>query len=245
MQLDFAWERLAPVTSADDPDKSIIPTRFTILGLHGHPVKVDTLAIDLVQSPRSTAIARVANIPFADTPGASTCDTGAKWSLCRLRAIITARLQAIMEAAKEHAQAAHGWVKGGKGCGRGKAGAHGGHRGHGHQMGKNGHHGHHYRAHRLGRMLYQTLRFFIIPALLGVIGGLMASAIGMLVGQLISYLWIRFHRGGHRGDVVRDIRVIEIVVDEDEKDALMLDVDDLPPPPEYRDVEAGVEPGKH
>ncbi|KIX09261.1 uncharacterized protein Z518_00340 [Rhinocladiella mackenziei CBS 650.93] len=241
VRLDFAWERLLPVTSADERDTYILPIRFTILGLQGHPVKVDTIAIDLLQTPEQTSIVKISSIPFEDTPGAETCDTSSKWSLCRLRAIIAARLQAIMEAAKARARAAQGWMKKGKGCGGRKFGAHGMHHGHGH-----GHHmgGHHHRAHRLGRMVHQTLRFFVIPALLGVIGGLMASAVGMLVGQLISYLWIRFHRNGPRG--TRNIRVVELVVDEEEKDGLIVDDRDLPAPPQYEDVEAtAVEEEKH
>jgi hypothetical protein len=85
--------------------------------------------------------------------------------------------------------------------------------------------------HRFGHILRQTLRFFIIPALLGVIGGLMASAVGMLVGQSLVYLWFRFHRRGQRGNV----RIAEIAVAEDEKDALV-DAQELPP--QYEDVEA-------
>jgi len=92
------------------------------------------------------------------------------------------------------------------------------------------HHGHH--AHRFGRLLHQTLRFFVIPALLGVIGGLLASAIGMLAGQFIAFLWIRYHRGGRRGTV----REVEIVIEEDEKAALIIDGDIAPP--EYQDLES-------
>ncbi|OAL37901.1 hypothetical protein AYO20_02734 [Fonsecaea nubica] len=250
IQLDFAWERLTPIVSADEPDKSILPVRFTILGLQGIPVKVDTIAIDLLQTPDQTSIARITTIPFEDTPGATTCDTTSKWSLCRLRAIIAARLQAIMEAATARASAAtKGWHGRGKGC-HGRKSSNGlgpmGGEGHPHGHHKGGHgrqHGHH-RFHRFGHMLHQTLRFFVIPALLGVIGGLMASAIGMLVGQMISYLWIRFHRNGQRGQASREICVVEIVVDEEEKEALIenSEVDgELPPPPDYRDVEAGSE----
>ncbi|KIW92814.1 uncharacterized protein Z519_06663 [Cladophialophora bantiana CBS 173.52] len=262
VQLDFAWESLTPVTAVEEPDKSILPIRFTILGLQGYPVKVDTIAIDLLRTPDQTSIARITTIPFEDTPGATTCDTTSKWSLCRLRAIIAARLQAIMEAATARASAAtKGWVNSGsKGChGRkgpksfGPMGGEGHHHGHhkgGHHKGDHHHgnnhhhhhHQHHHRFHRFGHMLHQTLRFFVIPALLGVIGGLMASAIGMLVGQMISYLWIRFHRHSQRGTASRDIRVVEIVIDEEEKDALMAGEQiqsELPPPPDYRDVEAG------
>ncbi|EHY55275.1 hypothetical protein HRR83_009077 [Exophiala dermatitidis] len=232
--LDFAYERLPAITSDDESDKIIIhPTRLTILGLQGIPVKVDELAIDLLQTDKGTSIARIANIPFQETPGATTCDnTSSKWSLCRLRAIIAARLQSLKEAAKAGAHATKGWVHGGKGCKGRKMGAQGmHHHGHGHHNTMGGHHD----MHRFGHALHQTLRFFVIPALLGVIGGLTASAIGMLLGQLISYLWIKFHRNGRRGHA-SDVQVVEIVVDEDEKDALLID-GELPPPPQYEDVE--------
>merc|ERR1711939_727039 len=96
VQMDFAFETLQPINSVQDPAVTVLPTRFTVLGLQGHPVKVDTIAIDLLQTPDQTAIARFVQIPFEQTPGATTCDPSAKWSLCRLRAIIAARLQNIM-----------------------------------------------------------------------------------------------------------------------------------------------------
>ena len=268
--LDFAWERLPPIISADEPDKSILPIRITVLGLQGDAVKVDTIAIDLLQTNEQTSIARILTIPFEDTPGAQTCDTTSKWSLCRLRAIIAAHLQEIMQVAKARASAAtKGWGREqqdaprGKDCGRGRGkephmfggrplhgcgGPQGGpsrvffpHGGPPHR----GSHGHH-RCHHFGHMLHQMLRFFVIPALLGVIGGLMASAVGMLVGHCISYLWIRFRRGRVRGHATgRDIRLVELVVDEDEKDALIVNENGIDTPPGYKDVEAGVVEGKH
>ncbi len=260
---------------------------FTVLGLQGVPVKVDTIVVDLLHTPEETIIARTLTIPFEETPGAQTCDTSSKWSLCRFRAIVVARLQAIMEAARARASSAtKGWGSQTedegeqpkrKGCGRKGPGRFGGlspfngphggqrhgppsafpgrhggppngfhgpphHGPHGpHGSHHHSHHGHH-QFHRFGHMMHQTLRFFVIPALLGVIGGLVASAVGMIVGHCISYLWIRLHRGGVRGNATgRDIRVVEIVVEEDEKDALMVDEQSIQSPPEYRDVEAGLE----
>ena len=289
IQLDFAWERLPPIISAEAPDQSILPLRFTVLGLRGQPVKVDTIAIDLLETPEQSSIARILTIPFEDTPGAITCDTASKWSLCRLRAIIAARLQKIMEAAKARASAAtKSWGSEkadkpkGKGCGRGKGphrfggrphrfgppggphrgppngfpGGHGGppHRGphgphesdHPHHHGAHGHHHGPHNFHHFGHMLHQTLRFFVVPALLGVIGGLMASAIGMLVGQTIGYLWLRFHRGGVRGQATgRDLRVVEIVVHEEEKDAFLANEEIIHELPVYKDVEAGVSDEEH
>lgn len=59
----------------------------------------------------------------------------------------------------------------------------------------------------------------------------MASALGMLVGQLIVYTWMRFGRGGRRGPVP-NIRVVEVAVREDEKDAL------VEAPPAYENAPA-------
>lgn len=120
----------------------------------------------------------------------------------------------------------------GNGHFRGKFGGHHGHHGEeGHHRGHFGHrqHGHHSRFHRVGRMIHQALRFVVIPALLGIIGGLMASAIGMLVGQFIVYLWLRFRRNHYR----QTSHIVEVIVHDDEKDALMQE--DLPP--QYEDVE--------
>lgn len=43
-------------------------------------------------------------------------------------------------------------------------------------------------------------------------------------------MWARFHRGGQRGN----IRIVEVAVEDDEKDALI--IEELPP--QYSDVEA-------
>jgi hypothetical protein len=65
-----------------------------------------------------------------------------------------------------------------------------------------------------------------------------ASAVGMLVGQFIVFMWTRFHHGGQRGN----IRYVEVATEEisndDEKDALIIEKDELPP--QYSDVEAAV-----
>ena len=225
LPLGFALEVLPPVVSASE-DARIVTLWLTILDLDGRPVNVDTIVVDTLWSPSGErSIAKITIKPFAQTPGAAECSD----SLCRLRAIISARVRAILEAAKGRAQAAGAWVKGGcRGKNRGgkQRGQH-----HEHDAGEHskGAHAHHHKMHRFGRLLHRTLRFFVIPALLGVIGGLMASAIGMLVGQGIVYLWFRFHRRGQRGN----IRVVESAIVEEEKDAL---VEDGELPPRYDDV---------
>ena len=222
LRLGYAIEVLPAVPFEHEKGK-IIALQLTILDLDGTPVHVDTVKIDLLMNVDGLSVAKISNIPFAQSPGAMECTT----SLCRFRAIVIARVRSMLEAAKARAHAAGTWVKGG--C-RGKK--NGGSQ-HGQVAGGHPHHNHHkhHMMHRFGHILHQTLRFFIIPALLGVIGGLMASAVGMLVGQSLVYLWFRFHRRGQRGNV----RIVEVAVTEDEKDALV-DAEEFPP--QYEDVEA-------
>ena len=39
----------------------------------------------------------------------------------------------------------------------------------------------------------------LIPVMAGVTMGMTVSLIGMLVGRLIAFVWIKFRRGGQRG----------------------------------------------
>lgn len=249
--IGWALEVPPPVTNTAEPGKELYTLQFTVLDIKGVPVEVDTIRIDLLKQATATStptisIVQLSPVSLSSTPGAESCQHSPQWSLCRLRAIIAARLRTMLESVKTHAGAAKTWAKGCKGK-KGQSGEHrgpfrghrgpfGGHGQHGSGEGRphRGHHGQHHQGHRVGHMLHQTLRFFVVPALLGVIGGLLASAVGMLVGQLIVFIWTRFHRGGRRGD----IRIIEVAVEEDEKDALVLETGDLPP--RYTDVEAVV-----
>lgn len=103
-------------------------------------------------------------------------------------------------------------------------------------------------------MIRQTLRFFVVPALLGIIGGLTASAMGMLVGQAIVYLWFRTYRNGERGPLRIYEREIAIIEEEQskllEKDGALPMYEDAPAYEQTltRDVEvdaAGQENEKH
>lgn len=78
----------------------------------------------------------------------------------------------------------------------------------------------------------------------------MASAVGMMVGQAIAFLWVRYYRGGRRGRATGTRRHGDVILvvgdDEDEgseKDALMgMDMDmEVEEPPEYKDIEAEAE----
>ena len=220
LHLDYAFEVLPLHRS--HKDGGIITVQFTILSMDGTPVSVDSVKLDINEALGQFCIGKITTVPFEDSPGA-----GCKTTVCRLRAIVSARVKQMLAAAKARAHAAGGWVRGGcrgKKIGGMRENPQKGTRPHAHH-----HHGHR-RFHRLRKILRQTFRFFVIPALLGVVGGLMASAIGMLVGQAIVYTWFHFHRRGQRGN----IRVVEIAVQDDEKNALIDDEQ----PPQYEDVEA-------
>lgn len=69
----------------------------------------------------------------------------------------------------------------------------------------------------------------------------MASALGMLVGQILVYLWTNIYRRRQR--VMASARVGEVAIREDEKVGLMDEVvEDAPPV--YRDVEMVVDEEK-
>ncbi|KAF3395996.1 hypothetical protein F1880_006747 [Penicillium rolfsii] len=58
-----------------------------------------------------------------------------------------------------------------------------------------GHEGHHHHSPLHGafaRTFSRVLRFIVVPAILGVLAGLTASAVGMLVGQAVIFLWQRY-----------------------------------------------------
>ena len=227
IRLGFALEYL-PFSATADKEGTVVPIHFSIVDLDGVPIKVPTVAIDLIKLPtRELLIAKVDTIPVEETEG-QDCTT----AVCRAKAIILGSLRDMIEGAKARAHKA-GKMMGmkGKGCGRMR-----GHRKPGHRVGpdthgdKTAHHGHHvqgqhrnhhgHRHHsRIHRFIHQLTHLFIIPALLGIVGGLTASAIGMIVGQGIAFLWFRFVRGGHRG-TASSARLTETGV-EDEKEALV------------------------
>lgn len=104
------------------------------------------------------------------------------------------------------------------------------HRGHGPRP-----HGHH---HHRGSFLHQVamsakhLFFgFIVPIMIGVAAGMTASLLGMFVGTLIAWTWIKLVRGGRRGyeaveQVEADNDDAEVVYQEEKKTLVPADAQD-------------------
>lgn len=237
--IQIAMEVMPLISSPHRDGVTLLPVDFTVLGVDGIAVKVNTISLKLVQPPNGDlVIVHAEQIPFADSPGAEECEGAARWSICRIQAMITSRVKSLMYATRKKSHKIQTWLTGQKKtCGMGRPphgfwkhprpDEHGDHP-HRHRWGSHhGHHWHHrhHRYHRLGHILHQTFRFFVVPALLGIVGGLAASAIGMLLGQLIVFIWLRVYRRNQRGP----LRVErEAVVSGDEKDGLLDDVEVLP-----------------
>ncbi|KAJ6034794.1 uncharacterized protein N7446_009548 [Penicillium canescens] len=71
----------------------------------------------------------------------------------------------------------------------------GGPHGHGHGFGSDAGRPHHHHSPHHGafaRTFSRVVHFIVVPAVLGVLAGLTASAVGMLVGQAVVFLWQRY-----------------------------------------------------
>lgn len=94
-------------------------------------------------------------------------------------------------------------------------------------------HGHHQAfAHTCSRVL----RSIVVPAILSVLAGLTASAIGVLVGQVVVFLWRRY-----RGTNSEDHKASWGQGEAREKEGLMESAGDVDVLPEYTEVEAFTE----
>lgn len=223
-----------------DEGAEIVPLHFTIVDIDGKPAQVDTMKVSaLKQAGGDIMIAKIQKICFTkNTPGAD-CET----SICRLRALTAARFRQFLEAARTGATNLTSKL-GLDFCHRRKGSnvananplptdrkgpfMHGSHKHHNHAHA-------HYHGHRLAHFLHQALRLFIVPALLGIVGGLTACLVGTIIGQFLGFLWIRFVRGGRRKPIT--ITVVDMG-DANEKVALMSD-EELPP--RYEDEEEQIE----
>lgn len=221
MPVGYALE-VMPVPIADDtPGADLLDIRFTVLDLEAKPVPVDTVAITIVQDPAgelyilNTEIEKTA--PPADDLSWKKCAGKAK---C-LQDLLLTRISGLLSGAKERvmSMAKPAGRKGCHGKQKGHSGPVGGHHGphkhhdefdldgffplseldapKGHSPHHHGHHGHHGHppspppgafAHTFSRVF----RFVVIPAILGVLAGLAASAVGMIVGQAVIFLWRRY-----------------------------------------------------
>lgn len=65
--------------------------------------------------------------------------------------------------------------------------------------GQHGHHGHHRHHHHSFHAIVRGFLMILVPIFLGITMGMAVSIVGMIIGRLIAFVWIRFVRGGQRG----------------------------------------------
>lgn len=95
--------------------------------------------------------------------------------------------------------------------------------------GRHGHHGHRHR-HALGHAFFMGIVAILIPVMAGIFVGLTVSMVGLLVGKLISWFWVKFVRGGKRG-------YASVALDEETAEAQVgkSDIEHAEAPPVYED----------
>lgn len=220
--LGYALEVMPLDASEDEPAVELLAVRFTVLDLDGYPVPLNTVVINLIYDGKG-------NFYIAKTDIEETAPNPVSWRQCHgrptcLRRLLLDRMRGLFASAKSRILGMASKMRGSKGChkpSRPGAWTHGqtGHASHPHnQM-------HHmYRA-GWERTVSQIVHFVLIPAVLGILAGLTASAIGMLVGQIIVALWLRYRRStGQRSNASLEQG------SEFEKQGLMAEpADELPP----------------
>lgn len=221
--LGYALEMMPLPTPADESDMEMLEVRFTVLDLDSHPVPLDTVAITLIHDPEGsiymakTEVEETApnRISWKQCCGKPSC----------LRKLLFERMRDLFAAAKARMLGMGSRLAGPKGC-HGEhpfprplhRGPH--HHGSGpgpfarpdgegspfwgegpppapdHHLPPPPPHMHHFHHGGLQRTVSRIVRFIVIPAVLGVLAGLAASALGMLVGQVVVFFWLRYRRSG-------------------------------------------------
>ncbi|KAF7596782.1 hypothetical protein BBP40_012381 [Aspergillus hancockii] len=235
--LGYAVEML-PLPSPPHESVDLVAVRFTVLDLDSHPVPLNTVAINLLHDPEG-------NLYIVKTDIEDNTPNRVSWRRCRgkpkcLRRLLFNRIRTLFAAAKARVLGIMGPKPH---CGRPRPHSH--HDGfgpggmpfepeaegrpehpHHHHMHHGGHHG------SFERTASRVVRFIVIPAALGVLAGLAASAVGMLVGQLVVFMWQRYRRSDREETLEQGTT--------SEKQGLMSEAaDELPPA--YTDEEASAE----
>ncbi|GAP87212.1 hypothetical protein SAMD00023353_2300500 [Rosellinia necatrix] len=230
--LGFAMES-SLVATDDDEDLQLISVEIQIIEVGNVFIQqIPNVQVKLVKTPSGKlAIAAIDTIgfqppPMDDTKKQKECST----TICKWKALFFEKLAQIFS----------------KGCGsQGPPPPHPHHDGehhHGHGHGPHPHPHPHHMGH--GSAWGHGLRVFVthilFPLLIGIVAGISASIIGMMVGTLIVFLWRTFFRrhGSQRSHGCRFAHKApknERAADE-EKSGLLNDQEEVEAPPAYVDA---------
>lgn len=216
----YALEVMPVASPSDEPNADLLSVRFTVLDLESRPVPVDTIAVTLIKDSEGQLY-----IAKTEIEKTATEPEHLSWQKCEgkprcLQELLAARVRGLLASAKERVMGMASKA-GRKGCPKHKEMMTMGH--HAHHGYENADHPHHHMrpqdalAHTFSRIVH----FILVPAVLGVVAGLTASAIGMLVGQAVVFLWQRF-----RGNKSREHKAAWEEGDSCEKQGLMIEQSD-------------------
>ncbi|KAJ5833590.1 hypothetical protein N7474_001901 [Penicillium riverlandense] len=234
--IGYALEVMPVASTSDKEAFELLDVRFTVLDLEMLPVPLDTVAIALIVGPDGNLY-----IARTETERTTTESKQLSWKQCNgkpkcLQALLVSRVRGLLAAARERVMglAATSKMSNPKDCAKAKH-MKGKHRGHhkGDKVGRpHRHHMHRPHPGAFSRTFSRVVHFIVIPAILGVLAGLTASAVGMLVGQVVVFVWQRF-----RGTQPQEHKAAWEQGDACEKQGLMTESaeDELP---EYTEDEA-------
>lgn len=197
----YALEVMPVASSSDKEDFQLLDVRFTVLDLEMLPVPLDTVAIALIVGPGGNLY-----IARTEIEKTTTEPQQLSWKQCNgnpkcLQALLVSRVRGLLAAAKERVMgmASTSKMSGIKDCAKGKhvKGKHMKGKHHGHHKGDKAGRPHRHYMHRphhsaFSRTFTRVIHFIVVPAILGVLAGLTASAVGMLVGQVVVFIWQRY-----------------------------------------------------
>lgn len=192
----YALEVMPVASTSDEEDFQLLDVRFTVLDLEMLPVPLDTVAIALIVGPDGNLY-----IARTEIERTTTEPQQLSWKQCNgnpkcLQALLVSRVRGLLAAAKERVMgmASTSKMSGFKDCAKGKhmKGKHHAHH-KGDKVGRpHRHHMHHPHHGAFSRTFSRVVHFIVVPAILGVLAGLTASAVGMLVGQVVVFIWQRY-----------------------------------------------------
>lgn len=231
--LGYALEVTPMAESADESGLELLSIRFTVLDLDGRPVPLDTVVIGLIHDGEG-------KFYIAKTDIEETAPKHVSWKQCSgkpncLRKLLADRIRTLFAAAKSRVLGIASKMPGSKGCHRNSpiarpdggspvwAQGHPGQMQPGHADGPHDHM--HMMHHRWGRIISRIVRIILIPATLGVLAGWTAGALGMLVGQMIISLWMRYRRSNSQ----QANSHLEPGTESEKQSLMVVPADDLPP----------------
>lgn len=240
VRLGYAM-RVQPLAHAGEDQLTLITVHLQIAQIGDVYVEdLEAVEVQLIKTPSGELLigsleARPTSYP---SPGASGGHKECSSMVCRWRAMVAHQISQLKG------------FKGSRGC-SGKPGRLGrpdrpGHGRHPHaHNGPDGRPGHDRRPHRphrhhrqhsivgtMSHVLHGVVLYILCPMVAGIAAGLVTSALGLLVGKLLVFVWVTFYRGARRGTyspLDQDNGAIE-----DEEEAKSIERQG--PPPVYEDI---------